>query len=48
MGITVFHQGSYEDGALWYTYWNGTNKNWVSNTQVPNVGMSKSPSAVLF
>ena len=45
MGITVFHQGSYADGALWYTYWNGTN--WEPDKQVPGVGMSGSPSAVL-
>jgi len=43
-GISVFHQGSYQDGALWYTYWNGTN--WEPDTQVPGVGMSGSPSAV--
>ena len=53
--VYVFHQGSSEDGQLWYTYFDGTN--WQPDTQVlgtdangkpTNIGMSQSPSAVLY
>ena len=45
-GISVFHQGINESGQLWYVYYNG--KTWAPDVQVPNVGMSNSPSAVVF
>ena len=49
-GISVFYQGfggiTAGSGQLWCAYFDG--KNWVSNTQVPGVGMSYSPSAVVF
>src|SRR5436189_101401 len=45
-GITVFHQGSHENGQVWYTYFNGTN--WGGETHVPNVAISESPSAVVW
>jgi hypothetical protein len=45
--LFVFHQGSGEDGQLWYsTYVPGSG--WQPDTQVPNVGMSGSPSAVVY
>jgi hypothetical protein len=46
-GITVFHQGGGNNGQLWYTYSpNGTN--WGEDTLVPNVGMTGSPSALVY
>src|SRR6516162_823635 len=53
-GLYVFHQGlstnffgvPYEDGTLWYSYFDGTN--WHPDTQVPTVGISESPSAVVY
>jgi hypothetical protein len=44
--LYVFHQGSNEDGQLWYTYFDGTN--WAPDTPVWNLGMSSSPSAVAW
>jgi hypothetical protein len=46
MGIYVFHQGYAENGQLWHSYFDGTN--WQPDTQVKNVGMSGSPSAVVI
>jgi len=46
MGIYVFHQGAYENGQLWYSYFDGTT--WQQDKQVQNVGMSFSPSAVVW
>lgn len=51
-GIAVFHQGFggnvyFGDGTLWYTY-SPDGTNWGEDTQVPNVGMSESPSAVVY
>jgi len=43
--LNVFHQGFAESGQLWFSYWDGTN--WAPDTQVLNVGMSGSPSAVV-
>ena len=43
--ISAFYQGIGYDGQLWYSYFDGTT--WQLNTQVQNVGMSKSPSAVV-
>jgi hypothetical protein len=45
-GLYVFHQGSQEDGQLWYAYFDGTT--WHPDQQVQNVGMSGSPSVVEF
>lgn len=43
----VFHQGSGKNGQVWYvTSSNGAN--WAADQQIPNVGMSASPSAVVF
>jgi hypothetical protein len=42
---SVFYQGQGDDGSLWYSYWDGTN--WALQTQVPNVGVSTSPSCVV-
>jgi galactan endo-1,6-beta-galactosidase len=44
--LYCFHQGSDENGQLWYNVWDGAN--WVGDAQVPNTGMSKSPSTVVF
>jgi hypothetical protein len=44
--LLVFHQGSNNNGQLWYSPFNGTN--WGKDTQIPNVGMSESPSAVFY
>jgi hypothetical protein len=43
--VYVFHQGEDNDGQLWYSSNDGTN--WTPDTQVQNLGMSESPSAVL-
>ena len=43
--LLVFRQGCYQNGQLWYTYFDGTT--WGGETHVPNVGMSESPTAVL-
>jgi hypothetical protein len=46
--LQVLHQGFGEDGQLWTT-WTKDGLNWASEQQpVPNVGMSFSPSAVVF
>ena len=42
--LYVFHQGDDNDGQLWYSSNDGTN--WAEDTQVQNLGMSGSPSAV--
>jgi len=44
--LYVFHQGEDNDGQLWYS--SNNNINWTADTQVQNVGMSGSPSAVLW
>jgi hypothetical protein len=44
MGIYVFHQGAYENGQLWYSYFDGST--WQPDKQVQGVTMSYSPSAV--
>ena len=44
--LYVFHQGSGDDGQLWYnTSFDG--QTWVGDQQVPGTGMSEGPSAVL-
>ena len=45
--LYVFHQGGNQNGELWYSaYLNG--QGWQADTQLPNVGMSKSPSAIVY
>ena len=45
--LYVFHQGSGNDGQLWYTSY--TNRiGWAGDQQVPNVGMSGSPAVAVF
>jgi len=44
--LYVFHQGEDNDGQLWYS--SNDNINWTTDTQVQNLGMSESPSAVLW
>jgi len=44
--IFVAHQGSGNDGQLWHDSYNG--QTWEGDQQVPNVGMSESPSTVVF
>jgi hypothetical protein len=44
--LYVFHQGSGNDQQLWYSVFDGTS--WRGETQVPNLGMSESPSAVAW
>jgi hypothetical protein len=49
-GITVFHQGSGNDGQLWYTY-SSDGKNWgnpKTDAQVLGRIISASPSCVVF
>jgi hypothetical protein len=44
--LYVFHQGSGNNGQLWYSYFDGTN--WDHDTQIQNIGMTDSPSAVVY
>ena len=44
--LRVFHQGQSNDGWLWMNEFNGTK--WAGNMQVPNTGLSATPSAVSF
>jgi hypothetical protein len=44
--LYVFQQGERNDGQLWYSVYDGTN--WSGDTQIQNVGMSASPSAVAW
>ena len=44
MSIFVAHQGLGLDGQLYYNTFGG--ETWAGRQQVPNVGMSGSPSAV--
>ena len=44
--LYVFYQGGGNSGGLFYNVFNGST--WTQNTQVPNVGMSSSPSATVF
>ena len=41
--LYVFHQGFADNGQLWYASFDG--QTWAGDQQVPNVGMSESPSA---
>jgi hypothetical protein len=50
VGIYVFHQDYRGNGQLWYSFFDGTTLNgtdWAPDMQVPNVGMSIVPSAVV-
>jgi len=44
--VSVFHQGAYQDGKLYFTYFDGTT--WRPDTQLANVGIASSPSAVAY
>ena len=44
--IHVLHQGAYENGQLWLTWYDANV--WNPDVQVPGVGLSWSPSAVVF
>ena len=44
--LYVFHQGFGGNGQLWYSSFDGAN--WREDTQVPILGMSQSPSAVVY
>eukprot|EP00595_Chromulina_sp_UTEXLB2642_P000687 CAMPEP_0196767598 /NCGR_PEP_ID=MMETSP1095-20130614/41776_1 /TAXON_ID=96789 ORGANISM="Chromulina nebulosa, Strain UTEXLB2642" /NCGR_SAMPLE_ID=MMETSP1095 /ASSEMBLY_ACC=CAM_ASM_000446 /LENGTH=442 /DNA_ID=CAMNT_0042136073 /DNA_START=45 /DNA_END=1373 /DNA_ORIENTATION=+ len=51
--IYVFHQGNFNNGQLWYFIYDvGSNSfpsdSFTSDTQVSNVGISASPSAVVY
>jgi hypothetical protein len=52
-GISVFHQGHSDNGELWYTFspdgkhWGGDTP-WGAGMPVHNLGMSGSPSAVVY
>ena len=46
MSIFIVHQGEGNDSQLWHNAFNG--ENWAGDQQVPNNGISASPSAVLF
>ncbi|BAY95893.1 glycosyl hydrolase, BNR repeat protein (plasmid) [Microchaete diplosiphon NIES-3275] len=46
--LYCFHQGSNNNGELWYSY---TKDGWtweIVDTQIPNIGLSKSPSVAVF
>jgi hypothetical protein len=45
--LYVFHQGSGEDGQLWYTS-TTDGETFTGDTQVQPVGMSASPAAVAW
>jgi hypothetical protein len=49
-GISVFHQGQSNNGQLWYTFSPDGNRWGTTQTdaRVPGVGMSGSPSCVVF
>jgi len=42
--LYVFHQGSGDNGQLWYFSFDGTK--WYADRQVEHVGMTDSPSAI--
>ena len=45
--LYVFHQGQMNDGQLWYTY-SFSGANWGPDTQLPDILLGESPSAVVF
>ena len=45
--IYCFHQGSGENGQLWYNVFDA-NRGWLGDNQVPNTGISESPGTVVF
>jgi hypothetical protein len=46
--IYVFHHGSGMNGELWYSVFDLDSSTWSPDRQVPNVGLSGSPSAVVY
>ncbi len=44
--LYVFHQGSGNDGQLWYNRYNGSS--WAGDRQVPNTGISGSPALAVY
>jgi hypothetical protein len=46
--LFAFHQGQQADQQLWYSVWSLGHDQWVQDRQVPNLGMSGSPSAVAW
>jgi hypothetical protein len=46
-GIYLFHQGTNNDGTLWYDI-SPDGQAWQGDKQVPNVGMSSGPGVVHF
>jgi photosystem II stability/assembly factor-like uncharacterized protein len=46
MSIFVAHQGEGDDGQLWQDAYDG--QNWAGDRQIGNLGMSASPSAVVY
>jgi hypothetical protein len=44
--LHVFHQGSGEDGQLYYSAYRPALGGWQPDTQLPNVGMSESPGTL--
>jgi hypothetical protein len=42
--LYVFHQGQQNDGQLWWSVYDGAN--WSGEREIPNLGISESPSAV--
>jgi hypothetical protein len=45
--LYVAHQGSGQDGQLYFTF-TRDGSSWEPDQQVPNAGMSESPSALFF
>ncbi len=46
--LYLFHQGGWDNGQLLYSAYSDASQSWGSNTQLPNVGISASPSAVVW
>ena len=42
--LYVFHQGQQNDGQLWWSSFDGAN--WSGEREIPNLGISDSPSAI--
>ena len=46
--LYVFHHGFGMNGELWYSVFDLDRSTWSPDRQVPNVGLSGSPSAVVY
>jgi hypothetical protein len=46
--LYVFHHGFGMNGELWYSVFDLDSSTWSPDRQVPNVGLSGSPSAVVY